>query len=81
VHSHFFKSRFCALYPKQVLGSKYKKPLFHEKVKNMSKQEIIDALRAAKGDTEKAADLVLDKRTVSLTDFEDRDRVSKLRFL
>lgn len=45
----------------------------------MSEREIIDALKATKGDTEKAADLVLAKRTVSLSDFEDSDRVLKLQ--
>ena len=40
----------------------------------MSKREIVDALEATEGDIEKAADLVSAKRTVSLTDFEDRDR-------
>ena len=45
----------------------------------MSGQDIVEALNATEGDIEKAADLVSAKRTVSLSNFEDRDRPLKVR--
>lgn len=73
VHSHFLIGFLCPL-PKTSFTVHIQKPLLHKKEKNMSEQDIVDALEATEGDIEKAADLVSAKRTVSLTDFEDRDR-------